>query len=131
MNKNKTVLIVDDDESILRMFTRILNKNGYITDNAKLAKEATAKMQNNRYDVALIDLRLPDADGTDLLTKIPETDDHVVKIVISGLPATEIQGDLEKNGADTYLQKPINPEKLLKVIAEELDKKKHGKARHD
>jgi DNA-binding NtrC family response regulator len=128
VNKDRTVLIVDDDESIVRMFTRILNKNGYSTDTAKMAKEAIAKLHNNNYDVALIDLRLPDVDGTDLLTKILEINHNMVKIIISGLPATEID-DLEKNGADAYLQKPVNPEKLLNVISEELSKKRHGKAR--
>ena len=95
MRRKKSILMVDDDESILRTFQRILEKNGYSTDTAKLGKEAKVKMQSNTYDVALIDLRLPDADGRELLTKT-RANPLMVKIVLTGLPDTEIPVYLEE-----------------------------------
>jgi DNA-binding NtrC family response regulator len=122
---------VDDDESIMRTFTRILDRNGYLTDTAKSGEEALAKLRENRYGVALIDVRLPGAEGTDLLKEISGENMCMVKIMITGFPTTENRLDAEANGADAYLGKPVKPEKLLGVIAEELNKKKQGTARED
>ena len=66
----KTILVVDDDKSILRTFTRILQKSGYEIDVAETGKEAVEKAENHHYDFALVDIRLPDMDGTDLLAKL-------------------------------------------------------------
>jgi len=70
MENKKKVLVVDDDKSILKAFTRILSKNGYAVDIASTAGEALEKIASNRYDVTLLDIRLPDMEGTDLLQKI-------------------------------------------------------------
>ena len=121
---NATVLIVDDDQSIMRTFIRILNKNGYRTDTAKSGEEALTKLRKNSYDASLIDVRLPDADGTNLLKEFSEENRRMVKIMITGFPTTENRLDAEANSADAYLEKPVKPEKLLSVMAEELDKKR-------
>ena len=55
----KTILVVDDDKSILRTFTRILQKSGYGV-NVETGKEAMEKAEKNHYDLALVDIRLPD-----------------------------------------------------------------------
>ena len=55
----KTILVVDDDKSILRTFTRILQKSGYEIDTAETGKEAMEKTENRHYDLALVDIRLP------------------------------------------------------------------------
>ncbi|MBE3116374.1 response regulator, partial [Candidatus Bathyarchaeota archaeon] len=65
------MLIIDDDESILRTFSRILQKNGFSTDTAETGKEAIEKAQTKPYAVALIDVCLPDMNGTNLLNKLP------------------------------------------------------------
>ena len=119
-----SVLIVDDDETIARTFTRILKKNGYITNNAKSAEQALTQLRENSYDVTLIDIRLPDGNGIDLLTKMPEKNRNTVKIIITGSPAKQNRCDAAENGADAYLEKPIKPEHLLSVIAENLKLKK-------
>ena len=70
MVTTKTILVVDDDKSILRTFTRILQKNGYEIDPAETGKEAIEKADIKKYDLALVDIRLPDMDGTELLAKM-------------------------------------------------------------
>lgn len=114
----KRVLVIDDDKSILRTFTRILQKNGYDIDVAETGKEALEKSQKKTYDLALIDIRLPDMDGTDLLVKMQKIMPKAVKIMITGFPSLETGIKALDEGADAYLVKPVKPEELLALIEE-------------
>jgi len=116
----KTILVVDDDKSILRTFTRILQKNGYNTDVAETGKEAIEKSEMRRYNLALVDIRLPDMDGTDLLVKMQKTMHDAVKIMITGFPSLETGLKALDEGADAYLVKPVKPEELITLIEEKL-----------
>lgn len=113
MNKNsKGILIVDDDENIARTFSRILQKNGYETDTAQTAREAVEKAAAKFFDVALIDICLPDMNGIDLLHELSDHGQKMVKIVITGFP-TMANGDAHP---DAYLLKPVKPQDLLSLI---------------
>lgn len=116
----KTVLVVDDDRSILRTFTRILQRAGYSTETAENGKEALDKIQARNYDAALIDVVLGDSSGLDLLPKIEENSPKTVKIIVTGADSSEKRDEACRNGADAYLTKPVNPEMLLDVFAEKL-----------
>jgi DNA-binding response OmpR family regulator len=123
METAKIILVVDDDKSILRTFTRILQKNGYEIDVAETGKEAIEKADSRRYDLALVDIRLPDMDGTDLLAKIKKQLQNTIKIMITGFPSLESGVKALDEGADAYLVKPVNPEELLMLIEEKLKSK--------
>lgn len=116
----KSILLVDDDKSILRTFTRILEKSGYNIDTAETGKEATDKALNRQYDLALVDIHLPDMDGTDLLAKLKKPLQHAVKIMITGFPSLETGVKALDEGADAYLVKPVKPQELLVLIEEKL-----------
>ena len=116
----KTILVVDDDKSILRTFTRILQKSGYDIDTAETGKEAMEKTENRHYDLALVDIRLPDMDGTDLLAKLKKQLQHTVKIMITGFPSLETGVKALDEGADAYLVKPVKPQELLVLLDEKL-----------
>ena len=116
----KSILLVDDDKSILRTLTRILQKAGYDVDAAETGKEALEKAENSCYDLALVDVRLPDMDGTDLLVASKETLRDTVKIMITGFPSLETGVKALDGGADAYLVKPVRPEELLVLIEEKL-----------
>lgn len=121
MDKSKKlILVIDDDKSILRTFTRILQKAGYKVEIAETGKEAIEKAGNSKYDLALVDVRLPDMDGTDLLIKLKEPMRDTVKIVITGFPSIEVGVKALDAGADAYLVKPVKPEDLLLLIEEKL-----------
>jgi len=122
-NNLKKILVVDDDKSILRAFTRILQKNGYEVDVAETGKEALEKAETGRYDLTLVDVRLPDIDGTDLLPKMQNTMHEAVKIMITGFPSLENGVKALDEGADAYLVKPVKPEELLTLIKEKLKNK--------
>jgi DNA-binding response OmpR family regulator len=120
----KTILVVDDDKSILRTFTRILQKNGYEIDAVETGKEAIEKADTRQYDLALVDIRLPDMDGTDLLAKMKKPLQSTIKIMITGFPSIESGVKALDEGADAYLVKPVKPEELLRLIEEKLKNKK-------
>ncbi len=83
--EEKRILVVDDDVSILRIFRRILEKAGYNVETVEAGKDAIEKLQNKKFNICLVDVRLPDIDGTELLLKmedIPET----IKIIFIGFP---------------------------------------------
>lgn len=117
----KSVLVVDDDESVLRVFTRVLGKNGYTVDVARTGKEALAKAQVSSYAVILLDIQLPDIDGTALLLKLPGKASEMVKIIVTGHSTMERGVKAADYGADDYLVKPVKPEELLVTIKERLE----------
>jgi len=125
MNKER-ILVVDDDESILTAFRRVLSKNGYAVDTVSTAGKALEKMASNRYDVLLLDIRLPDMEGTDLLQKLSNSSE-MVKIIITGHSDDEHGVKASDYGADGYLVKPVEPEELLITIKERLDDLKSRK----
>jgi DNA-binding NtrC family response regulator len=116
----KNILVVDDDKSILRTLTRILQKAGYEVDTAETGREAMDKIEKHRYSLALVDVRLPDVDGTDLLVSMKDNLRDTVKIVITGFPSMEMGVKALDGGADAYLVKPVKPDDLLTLIAEKL-----------
>lgn len=118
--ETRTILVVDDDKSILRTFTCILQKNGYKIDTAETGKEAREKALKKHYDLALVDIRLPDMEGTDLLAKMKEQMKSTIKIMITGFPSLESGVKALDEGADAYLVKPVKPEELLMLIKEKL-----------
>ena len=119
----KTVIVIDDDKSILRTFTRILQKAGYYVDTAETGKEAIEKLTVKTYDVALIDIKLPDMDGTDLLMSKRENLANSVKILITGLSSGDYAPKPIQQGVDALLMKPVKPEDLLSLIEEKLKDK--------
>jgi DNA-binding response OmpR family regulator len=119
-SSKKTILVVDDDKSILRTFTLILQKSGYDIDVAETGKEAMEKAESRQYDLALVDIRLPDMDGTDLLAKLKNQLQHTVKIMITGFPSLETGVKALDEGADAYLVKPVKPQELLLLLEEKL-----------
>jgi DNA-binding response OmpR family regulator len=116
----KNILVVDDDKSILRTFTRILQKSGYEIDVAETGREAMDKAENQHYDLVLVDIRLPDMDGTDLLAKLKKQLQDTVKIMITGFPSLETGVKALDEGADAYLVKPVKPQELLLLLEEKL-----------
>jgi DNA-binding NtrC family response regulator len=126
-NAKKTVIVIDDDKSILRTLTRVLQKGGYEIDSAGTGKEAIEKLSGQSYNVALIDIKLPDMDGTDLLVMMQENLSNAVKILITGLSLVDSGAEIIEKGADACLLKPVKPEDLLSMIEEKLKGKKSRK----
>lgn len=121
-----TVLIVDDQESISKTLKITLEREGYAVDVASNGGEGVEKAKMHSYNIALIDRRLPDMDGTELLTVIRETTPKMVKIIMTGYPSPESAAEATRNGADEYIVKPFKVEDLLKTIKEHLKKQQQA-----
>ena len=117
------ILIVDDDKIILSILTKFLQKAGYQTDVAETSREALEKVKNQYYDVAIMDIKLPDMEGTDLLLIMNRTSPRTTKIMMTGFASKENRDRSLNRGADAYLVKPIAPQQLLSTIKEKLSAK--------
>jgi DNA-binding response OmpR family regulator len=112
----KTILIVDDDQSILRSLSRVLEKNGYATDTVETAMNALDKLKKSHYDLAIIDVILPDMKGTDLLAKAKNELQQTIKFIITGYPSAEAGAKARDYGAEAFILKPVKMDELLAVI---------------
>jgi len=125
MSKSARILVIDDEETIRRTVSMTLKHAGYVVDTAENGKQAIEKSEANFYNLALIDIRLPDMEGTDLLTALKETTPRMIKIILTGFPALENAVKAINKGVDGYLIKPVNTDELLRFIKEFLEKQKH------
>jgi len=122
LNKSIRILVVDDDDSIRTVLKAILEDEGYIVDLAENGKEAIEKSNIIFYNMALIDFKLPDMDGTELLGAMKETTPKMIKIIITGYPTLQNAVNAVNEHADGYIIKPLNMENLLKTIKKHLKK---------
>ena len=127
MSESVRILVIDDDESIRKTTSMKLQHAGYLVDTAENGKQAVEMANMNFYNLAVIDIRLPDMDGIQLLTSLKETTPRMVKIILTGHPLLENAVGAVNKGADVYLIKPVNTDELLKVIKEQINKQKSEK----
>ena len=127
MAKNKlSILIVEDDTNIRVPLSTLLQQRGYNTDTAKTGEEAIQKSKGKFYHLALLDIKLPDMEGTKLLTTMHDNLPKMVKIMITGYPSLENAVEALNNGADAYIIKPVKLEKLLALIEEKLEEQRQA-----
>jgi DNA-binding NtrC family response regulator len=125
--EQSSILIIDDQESIRKSLKLALEREGYSVETAENGREAIRKSKEEFYNLALVDLRLPDMDGIELLTKMRETVPEMVKIIITGYPSQENAIEAVNRGADGYIVKPYTTEGLLRKIKEQLQKQREAK----
>ncbi|MDH5664530.1 MAG: response regulator [Candidatus Bathyarchaeota archaeon] len=127
MRKNKpSILLVEDDANIRETLSTILQQKGYNTDTAKNGHEAIQKSKAKFFNLALLDIKLPDMEGTKLVTMMHENLPKMVKIMITGYPSLENAVEALNLGADAYIIKPFEPTKLLALIEEKLGKQREA-----
>jgi len=120
MGKPARILVVDDDENIRNTMNAILADEGYTVDLASSGSEAISKTKETVYNVALIDVRLPDMEGVELLTSMRDAVPRTRKIMVTGYPSMQNAIAALNKSADAYLIKPVDLEKLLATIREQL-----------
>ena len=110
------VLIIDDDEQICSTLSTILNDEGYAVEIAKTGKQALKTCKKTPFDVALIDIVLPDINGTELLVKLKQIQPKMINILITGHPSIENAVKAIDEKADGYILKPANVQFILNAI---------------
>jgi DNA-binding NtrC family response regulator len=120
-----SVLIVDDDADVRRMLSSILEDEGYSVEAVDNGREAIRTCEKLPFDVALVDINLPDVKGTELLHQLKRIQPRMVKIIITGEPSVENAVKALYEKADGFITKPFDPQELLdtvrKLIAEKKD----------
>jgi len=127
MGERARILVVDDDETIRKVLATILEEIGYTVDMAESGREAINKSGEKSYNLALIDIRLPDMEGIEVLTRIKDTVPKIRKIIITGYPSLHNAVEALNKGADAYIMKPFDMNKVLETISEQLTKQREEK----
>lgn len=122
-----SVLIVDDEAGIRKLLTAALNENGFTSDSAENGAEAIKKANERYYNLALIDIMLPDINGVELLAKFKPTRPRTRKIIMTGNPSLQNAVEALNKGADAYILKPLDIMKVLTTLEEQLNKQKEQK----
>jgi K+-sensing histidine kinase KdpD len=123
--KNKdSILIVDDDLDFQEIIRLILEKKGYEFGAAPSASEATARLKERFYNVAILDISLPDADGTELLSQILEMHPDIIAVMLTGHSSVQNAIKSLNRGAFAYLEKPVDTDNLLSVIEHGLERQR-------
>jgi two-component system, NtrC family, nitrogen regulation response regulator NtrX len=120
LSKQARILIVDDDESIRTTLKAILEDEGYFVNTAASGKEAIQKTQETAYNLTLLDIRLPDIEGVELLKLLKENIPRTRKIMLTGYPSIQNAVAAVNKNADAYLIKPVDIEKLLATVKDQL-----------
>jgi DNA-binding NtrC family response regulator len=127
MTENARILIIDDDENIRRVLETILTDEGYSVECADTATRGIEKSENGFFNIALVDVRLPDMEGIELLPKLRTTKPKMRKIIVTGYPTLQNAISAVNNGANAYVMKPFDVEKILSTIKDQLQKQKEEK----
>ncbi len=119
----RTILIVDDDKSILRVFSKVFERRGYAVTAVSTGKDATGEIERNCFDAKLIDIHLPDMKGTSLVPKIQARSANTVKVFFTGSPDMDCLCKEEKNIIAAFLIKPISPEIVIDILRKKIGQK--------
>ena len=124
MGKKKSILIVDDNESMRRSLALILGGKGYDTETAGTGREAMEEAQRRFFNVVLLDIKLPDVEGIELLAPLNSMHHDMAVIMITGHASIETAVRAMNKGASAYITKPLNMEEVLATVREALEKQR-------
>ncbi|ACN99180.1 sigma-54 dependent transcriptional regulator/response regulator [Sulfurihydrogenibium azorense Az-Fu1] len=110
------VLLIDDEESILKIIKTVLTKEGYEVDTAKSKSEALTKLTTNIYNLILSDYLLEDGTGIEILEDFRKKDSITPFIIITAYGSINGAVEAVKKGANHYIPKPIDTDNLIKLI---------------
>lgn len=114
------ILVLDDEEIVRVSCKKCLTPEGYDVDVAANGVEGLAMTENNRYDVILTDLKMPDMDGIEFLARVKERHPDTKVIMITGYSTVEHAVKAMRKGAYNYIEKPFTPDALIDAVKEAL-----------
>ncbi len=117
-----SILVVDDEENLRNLLTKILRDEGYTVDTAADGEEGLAKYKAGRFDLMLLDLKLPKLDGMSVLRSVMEYDAEALVIIITAFSTIDTAIQAIKLGAYHYVGKPFRPEELMIVVNQALER---------
>jgi len=124
MDEADSILIIDDDESTCRILTLLFGKKGYEVETAGTGRETLEKAQRRFFNLALLDIRLPDMDGIELITPLKKMHPDMAVIMVTAYASVETAARALKEGASAYITKPFNIDEVLVTVSEALEKQR-------
>jgi len=121
MPSNPRILVIDDDENIRTVFRMNLESRGYTVETASNGEEAIRKAGERPYQLALIDIKLPDIEGTELLKVLAKVAPTMKRMIVTGFPTLQNAIKAVNQGADMYVLKPVRMEDLFRKVEELLE----------
>ena len=110
------ILIIDDDNDLCRLLARYLEKNSHKTRTAHSGRQAIEELRKSKFDLALVDFKLPDTNGLELLEGIKKIEPAIQVIIITGYSDVKVAVNAIKKGAFDYVTKPIQHEEILSAV---------------
>ncbi len=117
------VLVVDDDEVVRRSYLRSLENISRNVATASDGEEALETMEQNSFDVVLLDMRMPGRDGMSVLSTIKQKWPESEVVIITGYPSVAAAKEAVRLGAYDYVAKPIGPEEVINVTGGAMTRK--------
>ena len=115
MSERTNILVVDDEEVVRLALARVLGSDRCHVEAAWNGADALNEIERHRFDVVLLDLRMPGMDGISVLKAIKEKWPEIEVIVVTGYPSLETAKEAIRYGAYDYLSKPVEPERMIEV----------------
>ncbi len=116
------ILIVDDEQGIRELLTIELAKLGHTIDTASNGEEAISKIQSEKYDVVITNIKMPKHDGLEVLDTVKKVSPETEVIMITGYATVENAVEAMKNGAYDFIQKPFNIDEVIALLEKALEK---------
>jgi DNA-binding NtrC family response regulator len=120
---SKSILIVEDEETLRESIRRIFTKEGYAVDGAESAEKALSLLETSVYDVIISDIILPGMDGIEMLTRIREQIPDQIFIVVTAYASLDTSVKALRAGAYDYIMKPIIHEEIKQIVRNALRQK--------
>jgi DNA-binding NtrC family response regulator len=117
-----SILVVDDEQRQREIYNDILQDEGYATETAPSGEVALHLLSHRRFDLVITDLNLTGMTGIELLSEIVGEDPAVAVILITGYPSIQSAVEATRRGVYQYLEKPVDRDELLRVVAEVFDR---------
>ena len=117
------ILVVDDEEIVIRSCLRILSDRDYVVEAVQDGLEALRRVEENQYDVIILDIMMPKIDGLEVLQRVKETHPDIDVIMVTGLSQIDTAVRAMKLGAFDYLPKPFDPDELKLVVHRALERR--------
>src|SRR5262249_15436312 len=117
-NSMITLLIVDDEDSILHAFRRAFHAPEFALHTASTADEGLSLLPNVQPDVVILDVHLPDASGLDVFERIHQADARLPVILVTGHGTTDLAIEAIRRGAYDYLLKPLELAQLRNLVGQ-------------
>ncbi len=119
--RQRRILLVDDEANVRTVFSDILKKESYLVKEAKDGPEAIKAIDEETFDLALVDLRMPHMDGIEVLENIKKRKPEIPVIVYTGYGSITSAVEAMRKGAFDYLNKPFSPQQLKSNIKKALE----------